>query len=215
MQADRLATSRDLTTRLEESRQDAERRALTDELTGLPNRRALRQHLASYCESDSNGDVNLNVLHIDLDNFKNINDSYGHAVGDRVLETAAKIIKSAMRPVDFGTGHASISNLRRIPVDVVKIDRSLISGIDADAGLRRITRSIVDLLNSLEIASLAEGVESGAELAVLEELNCAIVQGYHLARPMPFDELFAWAGARQVARDAEQQGCEQRAAAAD
>ena len=104
---------------------------------------------------------------------------------------------------DFGTGHASISNLRRIPVDVVKIDRSLINGIDADPGLRRITGSIVELLNSLEIAPLAEGVESGAELAVLEELNCAIVQGYHLARPMSFDDLMAWAKARQASNGEE------------
>ncbi len=458
MQAELLSTSRDLTTRLEASRQEAERRALTDELTGLPNRRAFRQHLNELSTTASADEKTLNVLHIDLDNFKNINDRYGHAVGDGVLIKAAELILSTLRPNDFvariggdefvialfddatiedahtiaqrivtrlsepfsidgytcqigasvglnaclvsdecdleqiiidadralyeaknagrgqfrtfdhrmrsrydeinalgkemidaieadqfdaffqpkvslgsgeiwgvealarwhhpklgtlsaghflgaaeqnnlvsrldeivtrkallalagwdakglkiphvsinitaarlgdpkfvemllattakasvlpsrvglevletvliegtseqlistiermselgftielddfGTGHASISNLRRIPVDVVKIDRTLVRDIDKDDELRRITGSVVDLINNLGIIPLAEGVETAEELTTLSDLNCAVVQGYYLAKPMSYSELLKWATSREVVR---------------
>ncbi|QQA42184.1 putative bifunctional diguanylate cyclase/phosphodiesterase [Pelagovum pacificum] len=97
---------------------------------------------------------------------------------------------------DFGTGHAAIGNLRRFRVDRVKIDRSLVDGIDRDDELRIITTSIIGLCQGLGIEVLCEGVQCEAERQVLEAAGCAGVQGFFFARPMPLEELELWLSAR-------------------
>ncbi|MGF1622369.1 MAG: putative bifunctional diguanylate cyclase/phosphodiesterase [Rhodomicrobiaceae bacterium] len=95
---------------------------------------------------------------------------------------------------DFGTGHASISNLRKVPVSLVKIDRSLISGVDHDTELSKIAGAIIQLAHNLDVTPLAEGVETAGEIRTLVDLGCAHFQGYCIARPMPEDQVEGWIG---------------------
>lgn len=88
---------------------------------------------------------------------------------------------------DFGTGHSSFARLRALPVDGVKIDRTFVSG--DSPGDRIVLRSIVDLVRSLGLTSVAEGIEDADTLDVLRSLGCDLAQGYHIARPMPFEDL--------------------------
>ncbi len=93
---------------------------------------------------------------------------------------------------DFGTGHASISNLRRFMVDRIKIDRCFIADIENSEEQRQLTASMIAMANALGIATLAEGVETeGAELA-LRALGCDQFQGYLVARPMSAADTFGW-----------------------
>jgi diguanylate cyclase (GGDEF)-like protein len=88
---------------------------------------------------------------------------------------------------DFGTGYASLSYLRRFPVDQVKIDPSFISELARHEGAEQdlaVVRAIVDLSRSLRLDTVAEGIETAEQLEALRGLGCALGQGYHLARPL-------------------------------
>jgi len=97
---------------------------------------------------------------------------------------------------DFGTGHASLSNLLRMKIDRIKIDRSFITGIERMARQRRLTSTMISMARSLEIEVLAEGVESPQEIATVRELGCHLVQGYAVARPMDASRVLDWLAAR-------------------
>jgi diguanylate cyclase (GGDEF)-like protein/PAS domain S-box-containing protein len=86
---------------------------------------------------------------------------------------------------DFGTGFSSLSHLLDLPIDVLKIDRCFVSGIRDDPRKQGIARGIISMANSLELACVAEGVETRAELDCLLAMDCRLVQGYLLARPAP------------------------------
>jgi EAL domain-containing protein (putative c-di-GMP-specific phosphodiesterase class I) len=92
---------------------------------------------------------------------------------------------------DFGTGFSSLSYLKRLPVDVIKIDRAFIREIESGGGA--IVTAIIALARELGCRVVAEGVETQGELEFLERFHCDIVQGFHLARPMPV-ERFRWQG---------------------
>ncbi len=107
---------------------------------------------------------------------------------------------------DFGTGHASIANIRRFSVGRIKIDRSFVTQIDTDLEQQNIVSAILTLADRLELETLAEGVETPSEQAVLHQLGCRFVQGYGIARPMPFDDVAGWLSdhARRIpSRDAD------------
>lgn len=93
---------------------------------------------------------------------------------------------------DFGTGNASITTLKRFPVDRIKIDRSFVTRIDEDKEQQAMAAAILTLADKLNLESLAEGVETMGELATLTAMGCDHVQGFGLAKPMPFDETFEW-----------------------
>jgi EAL domain-containing protein (putative c-di-GMP-specific phosphodiesterase class I) len=86
---------------------------------------------------------------------------------------------------DFGTGYSSISYLGQLPVDTVKLDRSLISGIASSPFQYGLARAILELMNSAGLRVIAEGVETEAQVAHLRALDCPYGQGFHLARPAP------------------------------
>jgi EAL domain-containing protein (putative c-di-GMP-specific phosphodiesterase class I)/GGDEF domain-containing protein len=98
---------------------------------------------------------------------------------------------------DFGTGHAAIANIRRFRVGRIKIDRSLVTRVDSDEEQRRMVSAILELAARLGVDTLAEGVESLGEHAILAQLGCGHVQGYGIARPMPFADSLRWLAERR------------------
>lgn len=97
---------------------------------------------------------------------------------------------------DFGKGYSSLSYLRRLPVDEIKIDRSFILGL-ADGEDDTLVRCLIDLAHNLGMTVTAEGVETEAVRQQLAELNCDAVQGYHLVRPASAREIAEWIGSRE------------------
>lgn len=96
---------------------------------------------------------------------------------------------------DFGTGHASISSLRRFQVSCIKIDRSFVTRADRDPKQQQMIAAILTMAERLRLETLAEGVETVGEHALLAQLGCDHVQGYGIARPMPFDRTLDWIAA--------------------
>jgi diguanylate cyclase (GGDEF)-like protein len=84
---------------------------------------------------------------------------------------------------DFGTGYSSISYLGRLPVDTVKLDRALISGIASSPYEYGLARAILEMMDSAGLRVVAEGIETEAQVAHLRALSCRYGQGFHLARP--------------------------------
>ena len=93
---------------------------------------------------------------------------------------------------DFGTGYSSLNHLKRLPVDVLKIDRSFVSRVEVDDDDAIIVRSTIELGHNLGLVVVAEGVETAETLARLGELGCDHAQGYHLSPPVPAEELTEW-----------------------
>ncbi len=89
---------------------------------------------------------------------------------------------------DFGTGYSSLSYLNRFPVSALKVDKSFVREIDKNQ-TRAIAKAIILLAQSLGLRVIAEGVETPAQLAVLQELQCDAVQGFLFSRPVPQDQM--------------------------
>jgi diguanylate cyclase (GGDEF)-like protein len=93
---------------------------------------------------------------------------------------------------DFGVGYSSMSSLRQLHVDRIKIDRSFVAGIAGSTDDRNVVQSILSLGKSLGIEVVAEGVETEADLHALRQLGCVTMQGYYFAMPMPQHETIEW-----------------------
>ncbi|GHE21345.1 putative bifunctional diguanylate cyclase/phosphodiesterase [Halomonas urumqiensis] len=96
---------------------------------------------------------------------------------------------------DFGTGYSSLAQLKRLPVQELKIDKSFILKLDESADDEIIVRSTIELGHNLGLAVVAEGVETESSRALLAGLGCDILQGYLFSRPLPADQLILWAQA--------------------
>ena len=92
---------------------------------------------------------------------------------------------------DFGTGYSSLSYLDRLPFDIVKIDRSFVTGMHDDPRHQAIVASVISLADTLGLTVVAEGVESAVEAADLGHLGARLAQGYHFYAPMPAHRLAA------------------------
>jgi diguanylate cyclase (GGDEF)-like protein/PAS domain S-box-containing protein len=110
---------------------------------------------------------------------------------DRVLATLLILKEAGVRISldDFGTGYSSLSYLQRFPFDKIKIDRSFVAQMEKNQDSMSIIRAVIALGKSLRIKVTAEGVESEAQLDLLQRENCDLVQGYLLGKPMAKEDL--------------------------
>jgi diguanylate cyclase (GGDEF)-like protein/PAS domain S-box-containing protein len=115
----------------------------------------------------------------------------GGVVGDRACGELQSLHSAGVRIAidDFGTGFSSLEQLRRFPVDMIKIDRSFVQGAELDPRDAAITANVVSLAHALGLIAMAEGIETPAQFASLRELGCDLAQGYLFARAMPPGEL--------------------------
>ena len=90
---------------------------------------------------------------------------------------------------DFGTGYSSLGLLSRLPLDILKIDRSFVSGLPGDRASVTLVSSIIQIASGLGLVTVAEGVETASQLAILRSFNCAQSQGWLHYKPMPFADL--------------------------
>jgi EAL domain-containing protein (putative c-di-GMP-specific phosphodiesterase class I) len=93
---------------------------------------------------------------------------------------------------DFGTGYTSLGYLKKLPVDIIKIDKSFVMNMIMDNSDTVIVRSTIDLAHNLGLRVIAEGVESEEILMSLKNLGCDGAQGYHICRPVPADDFIDW-----------------------
>jgi EAL domain-containing protein (putative c-di-GMP-specific phosphodiesterase class I) len=100
---------------------------------------------------------------------------------------------------DFGTGHSSLGQLKRLPVDELKIDKSFVMSMQ-DRKDEAIVRATIDLAHKLGLSVVAEGVETAEVLDRLAGFGCEYAQGYHISKPLPQHELLPWLAQRRVGK---------------
>ncbi|GKU77663.1 hypothetical protein L3i20_v220600 [Paenibacillus sp. L3-i20] len=112
---------------------------------------------------------------------------------DQVIETILYLRNLGIQISidDFGTGYSSLNQLQRLPITDVKLDRSFISGITSDDKKSSIVRAIIELVHSMNMKVVAEGIETIDESQFCRELNCDELQGYLFSRPLPASQMEA------------------------
>jgi len=93
---------------------------------------------------------------------------------------------------DFGTGFSSLAHLRHFSVDMIKVDRSFVQGVERDAKDTAITANVVALAHALGLVAVAEGIETEGQLAHMRTVGCDVGQGYLFSRPVPAAEVTAF-----------------------
>jgi EAL domain-containing protein (putative c-di-GMP-specific phosphodiesterase class I) len=124
--------------------------------------------------------------------------------GDRATETVTRLREEGFRFAidDFGAGYCSLSYLQRHPVDLLKIDRTAIEEFGSDPRGNTLTRTILQMADSLDLLTVAEGIETTSQLRELRRFGCDLGQGYLLSRPLEAEQLarrFGYADAVGVA----------------
>ena len=94
---------------------------------------------------------------------------------------------------DFGTGHSSLSYLRTLPADELKIDRSFVLDLEISEDARKVASAVVNLAKALNLKVVAEGVETEGQNRILREFGCDQLQGFLFAKPMSAKALALWA----------------------
>lgn len=116
------------------------------------------------------------------------------ADGDDAAHALAKLKDAGFRIAldDFGAGYSSLARLRKLPIDILKMDRSFVDGIDIDPNQTALAEAIARLAHSLDLDLIAEGVETEAQLEALDQIGCENVQGFLTGRPMAAAAVPGW-----------------------
>jgi c-di-GMP phosphodiesterase Gmr len=109
----------------------------------------------------------------------------------RVLESL-KSLDTNLAMDDFGTGYSNLAYLQKLPIDVLKIDRSFVTDMHANHDNRAIVSTILSLASALGMKTTAEGVETAEISTALKQLGCTNAQGYYFARPLTFDDAYGF-----------------------
>jgi EAL domain-containing protein (putative c-di-GMP-specific phosphodiesterase class I) len=106
---------------------------------------------------------------------------------------------------DFGTGYSSLNYIRRFPVDILKVDKSFVDGVNEGGEESALTAAIIDLAGILNLRPVAEGIERADQLEKLLELGCELGQGFYFSKPLTLEGVLELLSARRdlAGRDAE------------
>jgi diguanylate cyclase (GGDEF)-like protein/PAS domain S-box-containing protein len=134
---------------------------------------AIRRVCGSYA-------IDLSLLYVEVTETALMQEGGRHVAGLRMLrELGCKVLID-----DFGTGYSNLAQLKNLPLDRIKIDRSLVSDMANDANDAAIVTAVASMAHSLGLEVVAEGIETAEQLLMLQQLGCAYGQGFHFARPM-------------------------------
>jgi len=127
-----------------------------------------------------------------------ISESLAMDLDSRVLDQLRTLRDDGVRIAidDFGTGYSNLTRLRDLPVDRVKIDRSLVRDIERSAEARTICSAVIVMIQGLGLEVVAEGVETPAQMEILRVIGCTLFQGYHIGRPVAEPDYLALHGAQ-------------------
>ena len=106
---------------------------------------------------------------------------------ERTIEVLEALRKLGLRIAidDFGTGYASLSHLRRLPVDILKVDKSFVAALSEGGRSRELLEAILGVGRALSLAVVAEGIEAQSQMTILQEMGCEMAQGYLVGKPSP------------------------------
>jgi diguanylate cyclase (GGDEF)-like protein/PAS domain S-box-containing protein len=106
---------------------------------------------------------------------------------ERTIEVLGELRKLGVRIAidDFGTGYASLSHLQRLPVDILKVDKSFVTALGEGGKSRELLEAILGVGQALSLAVIAEGIESQSQMTTLEQLGCEMAQGFLVGKPSP------------------------------
>lgn len=136
----------------------------------------------------SDADIAGNRMTLELTESAFINDPDG---AKRLLESL-KNLDTHLAMDDFGTGYSNLAYLQKLPIDVLKIDRSFVTDMMIDKDKRAIVRTVLSLARALGMKTTAEGIESEEISDVLRRLGCSVGQGYFFARPLAAEDAYAF-----------------------
>jgi EAL domain-containing protein (putative c-di-GMP-specific phosphodiesterase class I) len=106
---------------------------------------------------------------------------------ERTIEVLERLRELGLRIAidDFGTGYASLSHLQRLPVDILKVDKSFVAALSNGGKSRDLLQAILGVGQALSLAVVAEGIEAQSQMTVLQEMGCEMAQGFLVGKPSP------------------------------
>lgn len=200
----------------------AEEQGLIDDLTRVVLTAALAQ---TRCWLDAGLDLKV-AVNVSMDNFSDLEfpdflartaEVAGVPLANLILEvTESRLMKDPLAVLDiitrlrlkrvrlsiddFGTGHSSLTQLRDLPFEELKVDRSFVHGAYRNSALRAILEASLGMARQLGMQTVAEGLEDREDWDFLKASGCDVAQGYFIAKPMPGSDVLGWIAAWEVRR---------------